>query len=145
MPKKQIKRLEKLIDKKDGISQRILAKRFNVYQQYISKIINEKTSIRHRKNTKAPIRTSAQKVAMRPKCRKLVSLFRKKAVIIDDESCFPLSNINLSGNAEYYTSDPDATPNDVKPKRKSKYEPKLLVWIALSEKGVLKHYNAPSG
>ena len=35
MPKKQIKRLEKSIDKKDGVSQRTLAKRFNVSQPYI--------------------------------------------------------------------------------------------------------------
>ena len=143
MPKKQIKRIEKSIDKKDGVSQRILAKRFNVSQQYISKIINEKTSIRHRNGTKAPKRTSAQKAAVRPKCRKLIAIFRKKIVIIDDELYFPLSNINLSGNAGYYTSDPDATLNEVKLKRKSKYEPKLLVWIALSEKGVSKHYIAP--
>ena len=92
---------------------------------YICKIINEKTSIRHRKKTKPPKRASAQKAAVRPKCRKLVALFQKKIVIIDDESYFPLSNTNLSGNAGYYTSDPDATPNEVKLKRKSKYEPKL--------------------
>ena len=78
MPKKQIKRLEKSIDKKDGVSQRRLAKRFNVSQPYVSKIINEKTSIRYRKKVKAPKRTPAQKAAVRPKCRKLVSLFRKK-------------------------------------------------------------------
>ena len=107
--------------------------------------MNEKTSIRHRKKTKAPKRTSVQKAAVRLKCQKLVALFRKKIVIIDDEVIFPLSNINLSGNARYYTSDPDATPNEVKLKRKSKYEPKLLVWIALSEKGVSKHYIAPLG
>jgi len=50
-----------------------------------------------------------------------------------------------SANAGFYTSNLDATPNEVKLKRKSKYEPKLLVWIALSEKGVSKHYIAPSG
>jgi len=145
MPKKQIKRLEKSIDKKDGVSQHSLAKRFNVTQQYISKIINEKTSIRYRKKTKAPKRTPTQKAAVRPKCRQLVELFRNKIVIIDDESYFHLSNTELLGNAGYYSSDPDTTPNEVKLKRKSKNEPKLLVWIALSEKGVSKHYIAPSG
>ena len=49
--------------------------------------------------------------------------------MITDKSYFPLSKTNLSCNAGYYTSDPDATPNDVKLKRKSKYEPKLLAWI----------------
>ena len=33
-------------------------------------------------------------------------------MIIDDGSYFPLSNTNLSGNNGYYTSDPDATPNN---------------------------------
>ena len=78
-------------------------------------------------------------------CRKVVALFRKKIVTIDNESYTPLSSTNLSGNAGYYTSDPNTTPNEVKLKRKSKYEPKLLVWVALSKKGVSKHYIAPLG
>ena len=148
MPKRQIKHLEKSINKKDGFSRRISAKKFNVSQQYISKIINKKTSIGHRKKTKAPKRTTAQEAAVRPKCRKLVlhklvALFRKKLVIIDDESYFPLVNTNLSGNSVYYTSDPDAMSNEVN-LRKRKYEPKLIVWVDLSEKGVSKHYITPS-
>ena len=112
---------------------------------YISKIINKKMTIRHCKKTNAPKKTSAQKAAVRSKCHKLVALFWKKIVMIDDEAYFPLSNTNLSGNAGYYTSDPNAMPNEVKFKRKSKYEPKLLVWVALSKKGVSKHYIASSG
>ena len=49
MPAKEIKRLIKSIDQKDGISQRGLAKRFHVSQPYICKIIHQKTSIRYRK------------------------------------------------------------------------------------------------
>ena len=90
-------------------------------------------------------RTAKKMPKKQIKFRKLVALFRKKIIIIDDESYFPLSNSDLSENAGFYTSDLDATPNEVKLKRKSKYEPKLLVWIALSEKGVSKYYIAPSG
>ena len=144
MSKKQIKRREKLIDKKDGVSQHILAKRFNVSQQYTFKIINDKTSIRHRKKTEAPKRTSAQKVAACPKCRKLVALFRKKIVIIDDKSYLSFKQHQSFCKAGYYTSNLDAKPNEFRLKRKSKYEPKLLAWVALSEKGVSKHYIAPS-
>ena len=68
MPKKQIKHRGKSIEKKDGVSQRSLAKRFNVSQQYISKIITENMSTRYRKKTKAQKRTSAQKAPVRPKC-----------------------------------------------------------------------------
>lgn len=145
MPTKQIKRLEKSIDHKDGISQRGLAKRFNVSQQYISHLIKTKTNIRYRKKSKAPKRTTAQIAALRPKCRKLASIFRKKYVIIDDESYFYLSNTGLSQNAGYYSSNVDQTENEVKLKRKTKFEPKLLVWIAFSQKGVSKYYIVPSG
>ena len=145
MPRKQIKRLEKLIDHKDGISQRGLAKRFNISQSYVCKIINSKTNIRYHKKKKVPKRTPVQKAAVRPKCRRLISIFRKKFVIIDDESYFGLSNTELSANAGFYSSDINQTKNDVKLKRKGKFEPKLLVWIAFSEKGISQHYIVPSG
>ena len=66
---------------------------------------------------------------------------------MDDESYFGLSNTELSGNAGYYTSDPNLTRNDVKvkTKRKSKFEKKLLVWVAFSEKDLSRHYVVPSG
>ena len=144
MPAKEIKRLKKSIDQKDGISQRGLAKRFHVSQPYICKIIHQKTSIRYRKKTKTPKRTPAQKAAVRSKCRRLVSIFRKKIVIINDESYFYLSK-NISGNAGFYSSDINAASNDVRLKRKDKFESKLLVWIAFSTKGISQQYIAPSG
>ena len=145
MPEKRVKRLEHLIDHNDGISQRGLAKRFDVSQSYINKIIKEKTLVRYRKKTKAPKRTRAQKVQVRRKCRKLVSLFRENFVILDDESYFHLSNTELSGNAGFYTSDINTTPNEVRLKRKGKFEPKLLVWVAFSMKGISRYYIVPSG
>ena len=129
---KEIKHLKKSIDKKDGISQLGLAKRFHVSQPYISKIIHQKISIRYRKKSKTPKRTPAQKAAVRSKCRRLVSIYRKKFFIIDDELYFYLSNTNISGNAGLNSSDINAALNDVRLKKKDKFEPKLLVWIAFS-------------
>lgn len=145
MPKKQVKRLAKQINNKDGISQRHLAKQYHISQPYISKIINTKTSIRYYKKKRSPQRTLVQKAAVRTKCRKLVSIFRKKIIIIDDESYFGLSNTELSSNAGFYSSNTSETKNDVRLKRKGKFEPKLLVWIALSEKGISNHFIVPSG
>ena len=123
IPKKQIKSLEKLIDKEDGDSQRSLAKRFNVSRQYISKIINKKTCIPYCKKTKALKRTAAQKAACRSKCQKLVALFRKKK---DSESYFPLSNI-----AGYYIFDPNAMPNEIKLKEKANTIQNPTLWNCL--------------
>jgi len=144
MTKKEINILKKTIDHKDGVSQRGLARRFKISQSYVCRIINGKTSIRYRKKKKTPRRTPAQKAVVRSKCRKLVSLFRKKCVIIDDESYFGLSNQELSTNAGFYSSDLNKTENEVKLKRKDKFEPKLMVWLAFSEKGISQHYIVPS-
>ena len=77
MTKKAVKGLVDSINQKDGVSQRALARRFEVCQQYISRVIQTKTTIRYWKKRRAPKRTSAQKAAIRPKCRKLASIFRK--------------------------------------------------------------------
>ena len=145
MNKKAVKRLIGRINHRDGVSQRRLAKIFDCSQPHICKTIKNKTNIRYRKKKRAPKRTSVQKAAIRPKCRKLSIIFRKKAIIMDDESYFGLSNTELSGNAGFYTSDPNLTSDDVKTKRKSKFEKKLLVWVAFSEKGLSRHYVVPSG
>ena len=144
MPTTKVNQLVKRINHKDGISQRRLATQYGVSQSYISQIINKKTSVRYRKKKKAPKRTAAQKAAIRPKCRALRQLFSKKVIILDDESYFGLSNSELSGNAGFYSSEPDETPYNVKTRETAKFQPKLLVWIALSEKGVSSHYIVPS-
>ena len=71
--------------------------------------------------------------------------YRKCDFLIDDESYFTLRNSTLAGNDEYYTSDKKPTPSRVSTKNKSKYEPKLLVWIAISPKGVTHAHISPSG
>ena len=82
-----------------------------------------------------------QKAAVRSKCCRLVLIFRKKIVIIDDESYFYLSNTNISGNAEFYSSDINAASNDVRLKRKDKFEPKKKAKITCLDcilyKGIL--------
>jgi len=145
MKKANVAQLKKRIDHKDGVSQNMLARKFDVTQQYINKIIRTKTTIRYRKKVKVPKRTPQQKAAVRPKCHRLAGIFQKKSVVIDDESYFGLSDYALSGNSGYYTSNDNETPDAVKLKRKSKFDPKILVWVAISSKGISKPYIVPSG
>ena len=42
----------------------------------------------------------------------------------------------MSGNLHYYSSDSKKAPIKVKTRAKSKFEPKVLLWIAISEKGI---------
>jgi hypothetical protein len=46
----------------------------------------------------------------------------------------------MPGNAGFYTSDKEKTPPDVKYKCKQKFEPKIIVWLALSSKGISTPY-----
>ena len=57
-------------------------------------------------------------------------------LIMDDEKYFTLTNESVSTNRGFYTSDPSTTPSDVKFKRTQKYLAEILVWIAISEKGI---------
>ena len=63
---------------------------------------------------------------------------------MDDESYFTLSNSTLSGNDRFYTDDVKACPENIKHHSKSKFEPKLLVWIAVSSEGMSKPWFVPS-
>ena len=58
------------------------------------------------------------------------------ALIMDDEKFFTLINEPVSNNRGFYTTDSDVSPAEVKFKRTQKYSAKLMVWIALSEKGI---------
>jgi hypothetical protein len=71
--------------------------------------------------------------------------YKNMAFVLDDESYCTLSHSNINGNDNFYTSAINLTPPEVKFKTKAKYEPKLLVWIAASPKGLSKPFVAPSG
>jgi predicted transcriptional regulator len=145
MNKTDIKRLERRIDHKDGVSQRHLARHFNVSQPYINHVINTKTSIRYRKKIKIPRRSPAQKAALRPKCGRLALKFAGKTVVMDDESYFRISDCELSRNVGFYSSNISQTPVDVQCKQVGKNEYQVLVWTAISLKGMSEIYIVPSG
>ena len=56
--------------------------------------------------------------------------------MIDDEKYFGLTGSQMSGNIHFYSSDPSQIPTEVMNRAKSKFEPKVLLWIAISEDGI---------
>jgi hypothetical protein len=77
-----------------------------------------------------------QKAQLRPKCRKLSNKYRDYNFIIDDESYFTLSRTTQPGNDIFYSNNIQETPENVKNKYEIKHEKKVLVWIAISPKGM---------
>ena len=59
-------------------------------------------------------------------------------LIMDDEKYFLLQVQSAPTNRGFYTSDKRTTAPQVKFKRTQKFEAKILVWIAISEKGISK-------
>ena len=55
---------------------------------------------------------------------------------MDDKNYFGLTGYQMSGNIYLYSSDPTQTPTEVKNRVKSKFEQKVLLWIAISEEGI---------
>ncbi len=80
--------------------------------------------------------TAQQVKVARTKCARLLRKYRDVDFSLDDESFFTLSNTTLAGNDRFYSDDVEKTPNNIRNKFKAKYETKLLVWLAISPRGV---------
>lgn len=67
-------------------------------------------------------------------------------MIIDNKSYFPFRHEQIPGNDSYFTLDKENYPPDVKYSQK-KYEPKVLVWVPVSENGDSQPFfrQVPSG
>ena len=129
------------INNKTGLSQRQTARRYNVHQSTISRTLRKRTSVVIRKRRKAPkMNSDNQEKTARKNCSKLYRMILNGCdIILDDEKYFGLSGDNVQYNQRFYTTDPSTTPSDIKYKKK-KFSPKLLIWMAMSSKGVSNVY-----
>ena len=58
---------------------------------------------------------------------------------MDDEKYFSLTG-DINSNRSYYTTDSSTTPYNVKFRCRTKFEPKILVWMAVSQQGMSRVY-----
>jgi transposase len=122
---------------KIGISQRKLARRFNVGKTTVFRTLSS-DNIVFRKRRKAPKYTEAQLERIPRCCRTLRRVhFVNKLIVMDDEKYFTLSNSEMKGNDGFYTDNYQNVPDDVRFKNKKKFEDKILVWCAISEAGFI--------
>ena len=84
------------------------------------------------KKQKIPDRSDQQKLVNRAKCATLYRKYRDREWILDDESYFTKTHSTINGNDNFYSDNIDFAPTNVK----HKYEKKLLVWIAMSPRGI---------
>ncbi|XP_031621012.1 uncharacterized protein LOC116339331 [Contarinia nasturtii] len=131
---------------KVGQSTRRLSGKFEVSYVTVHNIL-KKNNVFYRKRKRAP-KYTARQLEIIPKCCR--ELRRKhfvngKFMILDDESYFTFSHHELSGNDGFYTENIVSTPDNVKYASKAKFEPKVLVWVAISSKGISTPVIRPFG
>jgi hypothetical protein len=83
-----------------------------------------------------PSRTEQQKTVARAKCGNLYLKNQGISWVLDDESYFTLSHSTINGNDIFYSSNSAKTLASVKYTPVKKFEPKLLVWVCVSKKGI---------
>ena len=136
-------KLKRLTNNRKDVSQRKLASKFKFNVSTISRQLS-KMQIKYRKREKAPKYTSHQQKKARIRCRKLYNQLKptSESIIIDDEKYFTWGSSSSNG---YYTSDKDTCPDDVRFAGKTKFPKKVLVWLAISDRGISKPLIRRSG
>ena len=143
--KQNIIKVKNHFNHKSGRSQKNMASKLGCHRTYIGKILKKYSNIKLRKKQKRPLMSDIQKAQARPKCRRMLEKFGNLDFILDDESYFTLSNDSQPGNDSFYSDNVQQTPETVRNKFKSKYEKKIMVWLAISPRGVSAPYFIPSG
>ena len=95
-----------------------------------------------RKQERSPQYTAEQRKEVPAYARRLYRklLSNNLERIMNDEKYFTLTNESMSTNRGFYTAAPDIMPSGAKFKHIQKYSTKILVLIAIHEKGVSKPF-----
>ncbi|CAF1531164.1 unnamed protein product [Adineta ricciae] len=134
---RQLTQLKRLVNLKTGVSSRSLLSKFAVSHQTILTSL-QKMNIKYYKKRRSPKYTDKQLQEVPTRARRLYRLLSNNdfQMIMDDEKYFTLSDQSVSINRGFYSLNKEETPSQVKLKRTHKYEPKVLVWVAISENGI---------
>ena len=135
-------RLKRLTNNRFDTSQRKLAAKFDTSHQTICNELR-KMKITYRKREKTPKYTAKQAKKSRILSRKLHDELRckKRVIVMDDEKYFTFSCTHTKG---YYATDKNSCPESVRFLGQEKFPGKVLMWIAISERGMSEPYFASS-
>ena len=133
-------RLKRLTNNRCDVSQRKLASKFDTSLSTICRQLS-KLNIKHWKREKTPKYTPKKAKKARVLSRKLRNtLYSKKSLIImDDEKYFRFSSTYNNG---YYSTDKNNCPDSVRFLGEEKFPGMLLMWIAISERGISEPFFA---
>ena len=142
MTEEKVRELYKLMNHKDGLNYSSAARKFGCHRKTIRYWLM-KRQIKKYKKKKCPKYTQTQEELVRRQCAWMYRKFRKLDFVIDDEKYFTLSH---SLNDSFFSSPTKTkTPLNVSHNPKAKYEPKVMLWIAISKHGISEPYIRANG
>lgn len=138
-------RLKRLTNNRKGVSQRRLGRKFGVSQTTIGNQLLE-MGISCFKREKTPKYTEKQAQKAKILSEKLANfLYRTScSIIMDDEKYFCYNGDQMPGSAYYYTDNKENCPDSIRFAGKEKFPGKVLVWVAISSRGISKPLFRPS-
>jgi transposase len=140
----QLRSLRMTAVNKLGVSTRKLARKYNVGKSTIHRNLRS-LGAKCRARKKAPFYSDDQQSRSQERAKKLAITLRSKVLIMDDESYFSLKCDTIPGNDKFYTLDYEHAPPEIKFSQKKKFPVRMMVWLAISPKGVSEPYFLPSG
>jgi hypothetical protein len=135
MTGRKLRTLRVLSLDKIGVSCRKLSRRLGVCKTTIQRHL-VKIGAKYRARLKAPQYDESQRARAESRAKKLAVTLRDAVLIMDDEAYFCLKGDNTPGNDGFYTCDFANAPENVKFSTRKKFPTRLLVWLAISPKGV---------
>ncbi|KAJ8952585.1 hypothetical protein NQ318_004132 [Aromia moschata] len=102
----------------------------------------KRNGLKYRKRRKCPKYTQGQLLRIPRCCRQLRRVYFAdgNSIILDDEKYFTLANSEMKGNYGFYTNNLEECPDNVKFKTKAKFADKILVWCAISNRGISRPF-----
>ena len=136
-------------DARKGLSQREIARKYNISQPYVNKILQEQGLTAYKKE-KVPSVTPQQQERQRCRIDRLYrSLLATDSgnpdLVIDDEAYFPLLCSSVPGNRYYYATARGDAPDAIRQSPQKKFESKVLIWLAISRKGISRAFICHAG
>ncbi|PAA78453.1 hypothetical protein BOX15_Mlig014997g1 [Macrostomum lignano] len=131
-------------DAQRGLSQREIARKFDISQAYVGKILQE-NGLKAYKKEKVPAVTDQQRERQQVRVGRLYRTILDGRggdldLVIDDESYFHMSSQTIPGNSFYYATARGDAPVEKRVSPQKKFGDKILVWLAISRHGASRVY-----
>lgn len=131
---RRLETLKKTFLNRDDWSCRTAALKLGISKSYVSECVH-KLGLSHYAKQKAPAYTPEQEQTVKLQAGRMYRKFVHTKIVMDNESYFTLSGSLKTG---YYTDNKENAPNSVKYKQKRKFEPKVMLYVVISEEGISK-------